>query len=137
MTLELVIIESPFKGEDWTKTKRNILYARLCVADSLNRGEAPFASHLFYTQTGILDDSVQKERNRGINSGIIWGNHAETRAVYKDYGISKGMQYGIDKGIEIGQRIDYRSLGDIGELEKKITNLEKSQQFIEIANLRF
>ena len=50
--LPIVIIESPFAGD----VDKNIEYARKCVRDSLNRGEAPSASHLLYTQPGILDD---------------------------------------------------------------------------------
>lgn len=35
--MHLVILESPFAGN----VKKNILYGRLCVRDSLSRGEAP------------------------------------------------------------------------------------------------
>lgn len=47
-----VVVESPFAGD----IQKNIEYARKCMADCLKRGEAPFASHLLYTQDGILDD---------------------------------------------------------------------------------
>ena len=43
-------------------------YARACVADCLRRGEAPIASHLLYTQPGVLDDDVPEERAQGIAS---------------------------------------------------------------------
>lgn len=42
-----VLVESPFKGKDYSETARNIYYARLCVRDSILRNEAPLASHLF------------------------------------------------------------------------------------------
>ena len=45
-----VIIESPYAGF----VKRNEDYARECLRDSLMRGEAPIASHLLYTQPGVL-----------------------------------------------------------------------------------
>lgn len=40
-----MILESPFVGN----IKENIHYARMSLRDSLLRGEAPIASHLFYT----------------------------------------------------------------------------------------
>lgn len=51
-----VILESPYAGE----IDRNIRYARACVRDSLLRGESPIASHLLYTQSGILDDDIEE-----------------------------------------------------------------------------
>lgn len=64
--MKLVILESPFAGD----VKRNILYARMCVRDSLGRGEAPIASHLLYTQSGILNDNLPEERQWGIDAGL-------------------------------------------------------------------
>ena len=52
--MRLVIVESPYAGDIET----NVKYARRCVKDSLMRGEAPIASHLLYTQEGILDDTT-------------------------------------------------------------------------------
>lgn len=86
-----VIIESPFAGD----VKRNIEYARKCMQDSFNRGEFPFASHLLYTQ--CLDDTIPEQRALGINAGLEWGKHADKTVVYTDLGISKGMNYGIEK----------------------------------------
>jgi hypothetical protein len=42
--------------------RRNIRYAQLCVLDCLQRGEAPFASHLLYTQ--VLDDGILRPSAR-------------------------------------------------------------------------
>ena len=55
---KLVYLESPYAGD----IEKNIKYARLCMKDSIDRGEYPFASHLLYTQESILDDDdpVQK-----------------------------------------------------------------------------
>lgn len=101
-----VIIESPYAGD----IDRNERYARACMKDCLERGEAPFASHLLYTQDGVLDDSDPIEREWGIEAGLIWGYCADLTAVYTDYGISKGMQYGIDNANKAGRLIEYRSL---------------------------
>ena len=66
--MKRVIIESPYAGN----IKRNLEYARACVKDSLLRGEAPIASHLLYTQEGILNDSISEERRLGIDAGLAW-----------------------------------------------------------------
>lgn len=84
---KLVVIESPFAGD----VHRNTLYARAAMRDSLLRGEAPIASHLLYTQAGILDDLVPEERAQGINAGLEWAKHAELAVFYVDLGWSLGM----------------------------------------------
>jgi hypothetical protein len=104
---KLVVIESPFAGD----VDRNIAYARRAVRDSIMRGEAPIASHLLYTQPGILDDNDPDERRLGIESGLAWLRVAEMTAVYTDLGISSGMQQGIEAAVLEGRMIDYRSIG--------------------------
>ena len=115
----LVVIESPFKGKGYHETELNILYARACVHDSLTRGEYPYASHLFYTQDGILNDKDEKERSLGINAGIAWGNLAKKTVVYQDRGISKGMEYGIKRAKEQGKEIEFRNLLDYDSFLQK------------------
>jgi hypothetical protein len=70
--MKLVILESPYAGD----VETNTTYARACVRDSLSRGEAPLASHLLYTQPGILRDDVPDERQRGMDAGLAWGGQA-------------------------------------------------------------
>ena len=82
-----VIIESPYAGN----IEENIKYARECMADSLNRGEAPIASHLLYTQEGILNDDIPEERTKGIKAGLEWLDVADMHVFYADLGFSKGM----------------------------------------------
>ena len=86
--LRLVVIESPYAGD----VERNVRYARAAMADSLARGEAPIASHLLYTQPGILRDSEVEEREFGIRAGLAWGARAELVAFYVDFGWSDGMR---------------------------------------------
>lgn len=86
-----VILESPFAGE----VERNIKYARECVRHSLSLGEAPIASHLLYTQKGILNDEIEEERMWGIHAGLEWKKVADKQVFYVDYGMSKGMEYGL------------------------------------------
>src|SRR5690606_40243334 len=54
----LVIVESPYAAKEFFDRVRNQDYARAALRDSLLRGEAPFASHLLYTQAGVLDDDI-------------------------------------------------------------------------------
>ncbi|WP_456238953.1 DUF7768 domain-containing protein [Robertmurraya siralis] len=101
-----MILESPFAGN----IEENIKYARMAVRDSLLRGEAPIASHLLYTQDGILDDNIPEERKLGIDAGLAWGKIADKTVVYVDKGISGGMKYGIERAIKEGRKIEFRSL---------------------------
>ncbi len=105
-----VILESPYAAPDATGLRNNIEYARACVRDSVLRGEAPLASHLLYTQDGILDDDVAAERALGIEAGLAWLTHAEATVVYVDHGISRGMRYGIEKATALGIPVEYRHL---------------------------
>lgn len=78
--------------------------------DSFKRGEAPIASHLLYTQEGILNDDIPEERQKGIEAGLLWGEHASKTVVYIDLGISDGMKEGIQRAKEAGRPIEQRQL---------------------------
>ena len=104
--MPLVLIETPYAGD----VTLNVKFARACMRDSLNRGEAPFAMHLLYTQEGILNDEIPEERNWGIEAGFAWGKYAAISAVYTNLGITPGMKFGIQKAKEAGRRVVYREL---------------------------
>jgi len=106
--MKLVILESPYAGD----VENNVAYARACMADCLHRGEAPFVSHLLYTQPGVLDDTIPEQRKLGMEAGFEWRRVAELTVVYTDNGISGGMQEGIDRSIEMGIPVEYRSILD-------------------------
>ena len=106
--LRVVQFESPFGAPDADGVVRNVAYALAGMRDSLQRGEAPFASHLLYTQ--MLDDTIADERAMGIDAGLEIGKAAELTVVYADLGVSRGMQYGIDKANEIGRPVEFRHL---------------------------
>lgn len=103
-----VILESPYQGKTENEIYINTKYARQCMKDSINRGEAPFASHLLYTQEGILDDNIPEERKKGIEAGLIWGRFAIKTVVYCDLGITEGMKIGIKRAEEEGRKIEKR-----------------------------
>lgn len=107
--MRLVIIESPFAGTP-LEVERNVAYARACVRDSLMQGEAPIASHLLYTQPGILIDDIPAERKLGISAGLEWRRVAEATVVYCDFGISPGMEHGIRLAQAAGNPVEYRTI---------------------------
>lgn len=104
--MKLVLLESPYAGD----VAKNIEYARECMRDCFMRGEYPFASHLLYTQSGILNDNISEERHLGITAGLEWGKFADYTVVYIDRGISNGMRYGIENAEKQGREIIYRKL---------------------------
>jgi hypothetical protein len=104
--MPLVIIESPYAGD----VEANVAYARAAMRDSLNRGEAPIASHLLYTQPGILRDEVPDERQWGIDAGLAWREVADLAAFYIDRGWSSGMVAARETYEREGRKFEMRSI---------------------------
>ena len=104
---KLVIIESPYAGD----IDANVEYARKAMADSLKRGEYPIASHLLYTQPGILRDEIPDERELGIRAGLAWRRVADQAVFYVDRGWSGGMTAARDLYNDEGFPFDIRELG--------------------------
>lgn len=102
----LVLLESPFAGN----VARNIAYGRACMRHSLEQGESPIASHLLYTQPGVLRDEWPAERLLGLEAGLAWLTVVEASVVYTNFGISPGMQKGIDRAVELGLPVEYRKI---------------------------
>jgi len=84
-----VAIKSPYAANAKHTVEEHVAYARECMLDSLKRGEAPFASHLLYTQ--VWDDNKPSERNAGIAAGIEMSRRLDLRVFYIDFGWSRGM----------------------------------------------
>lgn len=106
--MKLVIIESPYAGD----VEANVAYARDCMKDSILRGEAPIASHLLYTQPGVLDDEIPRERALGIDAGLAWRKVADLAVFYVDRGWSGGMESARKLYRAEGFPFVERSLGD-------------------------
>lgn len=83
--MKRVIILSPYKGA----VTENVEYGWRCVIDSMRRGEAPWASHLFYTV--IMNDADPAQRSLGFACEAAWLQAADLIAVYTDRGLSSGM----------------------------------------------
>lgn len=106
MTRRLVLIESPYAGD----IARNLCYARAAMRDCLVRGESPIASHLLYTQDGVLRDGDQAERELGMRAGWEWLRVVEAVVLYGDLGVSPGMKAGITRAKKAGVPVEYRSI---------------------------
>lgn len=103
----IVIIESPYAGD----IERNVKYACACMADSLARGEAPYASHLLYTKQGVLDDNDPDERELGITAGFSFKHIPGAVTVfYVDYGMSGGMKKALDYCKAHGLDVEIRGI---------------------------
>ena len=99
-----VIVESPYAGT----VEANVAYAREAMRHCLDHGEAPFASHLLYTQ--IYDDTDPKERERGIQAGYEWMHNADLVAFYIDRGWSSGMLMALKVARLLQKKTEVRSL---------------------------
>lgn len=82
------------------------------MRDCALRGDAAYASHLLYTQPGVLDDQNPAERQLGIELGLLWGDCAVLTVVYTDFGISNGMKYGIANAEKHKREIETRTLSE-------------------------
>lgn len=106
--MKCVVIESPFSPSNGRTTDQNIAYGRAALLDSLSRGEAPYASHLLYTQ--VLDDTDIDERRTGMQAGFVWGSRADLVAVYIDHTITRGMLAGMKRALSRRCPMVFRSL---------------------------
>ena len=105
-----IILESPFAAFDNRTVEDNVEYARKCVRDSLSRWEAPIASHLLYTQDGILDDNIPHERKWWIDAWLVWKEVADKHVFYIDYWMSRGMKYALEYATKNNIPVEYRTL---------------------------
>jgi hypothetical protein len=124
--MRFVVVESPFAAGSLTlpdgtvvslERETNVAYACACLHDCLTRhGEAPYASHLLYTQPGVLDDDIPEERRLGIQAGLEVSRLARLRLFYVDRGFSGGMRWALKYARGIGQPCEIRRLRGVWEL---------------------
>ena len=109
-----VLLESPYAAPSAYQLSMHLDYARAAMAACLRHGEAPMASHLLYTQPGVLDDTVAAERRLGVAAGLAWLPRVARSVVFVDHGISSGMAAGIAAAEAAGVPVQYRVLDDEG-----------------------
>lgn len=117
-----VMVESPFRTEigDWRQEMAFKVYLHRAVRDSIDRGEAPFAMHLHYTQ--VLNDRIPEQRTKGIECGLEWAHQANYAAFYVDYGWSEGMLKAMTQYNRWGIEWQERSIGqNTREDEEEVT----------------
>lgn len=110
MNMRRVIVESPYHAETPEGVDLNVAYARACVRDSVLHGEAPIASHLLFTQPGILDDRKPDERAKGIAAGLAWRAVADLTVFYTDLGWSRGMREAFSLCVAEGRPYALRAI---------------------------
>lgn len=88
-----VTIESPFRAWAGVSEISHTDYLRRALSDAFDRGEAPFASHMFYTP--LLDDADPNQRALGMAAGHAWASMSDVHAFYLDMGFSAGMFEGF------------------------------------------
>jgi 8-oxo-dGTP pyrophosphatase MutT (NUDIX family) len=116
--MRLVVLESPFgtnldgSRADAETIRWNLRYARTAMGHCLRNGEAPYASHLLYTQENVLDDAVPEERKLGMEAGFAWQAQSEGAVVYTDLGVTVGMAEGIKRAVGKNLPVEFRSLGE-------------------------
>lgn len=113
-----VVLESPYSSQSTKGLVERHNYAKAILNDSISRGEAPFLSHLFYTQ--FLNDKLKAERRLGMEVGWAVLRKADLVAVYLDLGWSDGMVEGLLEAARVGIPWEKRKIGWPLEKEKKV-----------------
>lgn len=108
MAVPRVIIESPYSSKTASGliVRRNYLIA--CLRDCDERGESPFAGHLFYTQ--FLNDRDPRSRKHGMMLARQWMYACDFVAVYLNYGWTPGMMQGVRWAKMFGKPVVERGL---------------------------
>lgn len=120
-TLVRTLVCSPYSASTLQEREANIAYAWACLRDSArNHGEAPFASHLLYTQSpggrwaeekdGTTDEKHWISREDGLACEAAWRAAAERIVFYTDRGWSRGMIQAKDAAIHSNTPYVIRSL---------------------------
>lgn len=123
--MKRVVIESPYGNPDPNVVAENEAYAEKCALECLDRSEAPYASHLFFTRKGLLNDRDPDERKLGIAAGFAWADAAEKVYFYTDRGFSQGMADALERVIEKGTPYEFRRLGIDGDLTLSYNEAKK------------
>ncbi len=92
--MKRVFVCSPLRANEDRTMEENISVAKELCRKTIVAGHAAFAPHVLYTQ--FLDDTIESERENGIQAGIKFLEVCEELWVYTPNGISGGMQHEID-----------------------------------------
>lgn len=80
-----VFVGSPYRYD----VERNEAFAEDCCKLVADNGGAPFAPHLIFTR--FLDDTIEDDRETGIECGKAWLLSADCALFFTDNGLTHGM----------------------------------------------
>jgi hypothetical protein len=106
-----VILITPFMAEDPSIAEKMKRYAARATRDSINKHEAPLASHLFFYS--VLNEKDPIERDIGLQSQLSWLRVADIIAVYVDFSITPGMKVAINNAKLLQKKIEFRTIGAV------------------------
>ena len=113
--LRVTVYESPFAASTFDQFARHVAYIRLLTRLGAQvHGEAAIASHMIWTQPGVLRDDDPEERALGIDCGLAVAllacNGHVGHVYWTDLGWSGGMLRSAESMRERGLPINERSL---------------------------
>ena len=115
-----IILESPLAGDTPEARDRHLAYGRACLKHALLQGNSPIAPHLLWGNPDgkVLNDCIPIERQYGLEAASWWYHPDVVDAIvaYCDLKISPGMWTGIQRAVEAGIPIEYRTIGWVPEL---------------------
>lgn len=108
-----IILESPLAADTPKGRDRHRVYGRACLKHALLQGDSPIAPHLLWTDGEILNDCIPIERQYGFEASSWWyhSDVIDAVVVYCDLKISPGMWTGVQRAVEAGIPIEYRTIG--------------------------
>lgn len=134
---KLIVIESPFSGENERIFQANLIYARLCMFVVLKYGGIPIVPHLMWTQNLIgnrlfvqdnereqgklYDVGIQREQALDNICRIRKSSDLVVFCLPKNSKISSGMKHGIDQCLK--DNIPYGFLNCTRKELMKLLNL--------------
>lgn len=119
-----VIMESPFAGD----VKNNVRYAKISMLDLSLLEYAPSASHLMYTQ--MLDDTIEADRNQGIDKGLDIAHNIDT-IVRVDRGYSNGIKYGVIRAEKEGRNISFSTISQDPKTIEIVSSISNFDDFVD------
>lgn len=92
----------------WLQLDReeNLVYARECVLDCLERGEAPVATHILYANV-----PRRSHGRAAAEARLAWHDIADAVVFYIDRGWAPDMMHSYEYATALGRVVEIRSLG--------------------------
>ena len=89
----MIYVCSPYRASCKDQFDKQLEYTKSIAKEIVLAGHDVIVPHLYYTR--FLDDSIDEERNLGIQSAINLLHVCDMIVVNTQYGISNGMKHEI------------------------------------------